>query len=159
MDAIGDLVKMRVMGSNGINEVLWAEVAEEGFVLLNTPFFAEEYNNKDVVCGKPVSRTEYVQQGVPTYECTGLVRRGGYGTIRVLFDDPVEDCNEAKELVNVFVSLGCSCEATDGIHGVAPNLLVFMIPPEAHWSKVRSVVDAYTAGCKSIKSIVSSDLN
>ena len=121
-------VLFRVPNEDGSAEVetLWAtHLGDDKYKLDNSPFYAYGVSWEDVVLA-PFSEEEQL----PTF--LKVVAKSGNRTIRVIFDPPVEDGNQADQILKGLVGLGCDYE------GANKKYLSVNIPPNINLESVRN---------------------
>ena len=112
-----DSSAVKVLLQEGENvETLWAErVAPDLYRLDNSPFWAYRVSWLDVVEAHPDADGQLVMSRVAT--------KAGHRTVRVIFDEGVDESPEAKAVIDGVAALGASYE------GMSPRYFAIDIPP------------------------------
>src|SRR5687768_9515700 len=101
-------------------ESLWARAERDGYCLENVPFYARGFAYGDIVSAVPDA------DGL--LRCTGLVRRSGHSTVRILCTE-VDGISDLRARLK---SMGCDSELD------VSSLIAVDIPPEVPYSKIRA---------------------
>lgn len=114
-------------------ETLWAiPLGQDLYKLDNSPFYAYGVSWQDIIFA-PIDPPEEM----PTFQ--SVVQRSGNRTMRVIFDPPVSPGNEADQILQGLVALGCSYE------GANSKYISVNIPPGVELQDVRSYLIAHDA--------------
>jgi len=125
-------VLFRVVGAKGEVDVetLWAhELGGDMYRLANIPFYAYSISWEDTVYA-PFSNEEQL----PTFE--RVIEKSGNRTIRIVFDQPVQDGNPSDQILQGLVELGCSYE------GASPEYVSINVPIDVDLDKVTAYLIA-----------------
>lgn len=120
-------VLFRVVGEEGkVNvETLWAfELGDDRYRLDNMPFYAYSVSLGDVVLA-PIDPAEQR----PTFKT--ILAKCGNRTVRIFFDEPVEDGSKSMLLLDGLVDMGCEYERANS------RYIAVTVPPSVELSAVR----------------------
>lgn len=106
-------------------ETLWATaLGDDRYKLDNSPFYAYSVSWEDIVYA-PYDESE----GHATFQ--KVIAKSGNRTVRIMFDQPVEDGNSSDLLLQGLVALGCSYE------GASRRYMSINIPQDVQLDQVR----------------------
>lgn len=106
-------------------ETLWATpVGPDQYQLDNSPFYAYAVSWQDIVYA-PLDR----EDGRPSFK--EVVKKSGHRTIRIIFDQPIQDGNEPDAHLHRLGELGCIYE------GDNRKLISVDIPPAIELETIR----------------------
>lgn len=109
-------------------EVLWARPVDGGYEIRNPPFYAYGLSFLDVVAAEA--------DGDGVLRVTGMVRRGGHETLRVILHEDVSN-RARKKVTRELEALGVALEAA------GERYLALDLPPEASMEAVRDLLDGF----------------
>ncbi len=110
-------------------ETLWAtSLGNDLYRLENSPFFAYDVSWKDIVLAQPEGEHHY-----PTFQ--RVVEKSGNRTIRVIFEEPLNEGGVAGRINQALNSLGLTYEGANG------RYLSYNIPPNVNLDQVTSILN------------------
>ena len=120
---------IRDLGGEPINETLWAyDMGRDRYRLANLPFYAFGVSAHDIVLA-PYDPAV----GLPVFE--RVIIKSGNRTMRVAFNQRVNQGNESDRILNALIDMGCGAEGADGI------VFAINIPARLDLHEVVSYVD------------------
>lgn len=92
-----------------VSETLWAfDLGRDRYKLANLPFYAFGVSVHDIVLAPYDAAI-----GLPVFE--RVIIKSGNRTMRVAFNQRVNQGNESDRILNTLIDMGCGAEGADGI--------------------------------------------